>query len=176
MTTDPADDGIARIMARSQFLKGFTPLELGAAPNPAEMTAEEMGEYDDDHLEELAQLTLEERERRLQQARLLARALRTASVIMVDHSFEDLKICFTTRQHQHRGHRHHVDTGQPSAPIRPPLRPPVCAEGHRRHDRSHDVAGPVMAGTWLRGQGVGTAVPARGGSDCGRALRPGPAR
>lgn len=91
MTTDSADHGVERILARSQFLKGFTPLELGAAPDPAEMTAEEMGEHDDDHLEELAGLTREERERRLHQARLLAGALWTASVLMVDHLFEDLK-------------------------------------------------------------------------------------
>lgn len=91
MTTDPTDHGVARILSRSKLLKGFTPLELGAAPDPAEMTAEELGEYDDDLLEELAKLTLEERELRLQQARLLAGALWTASVIMVDHLFEDLK-------------------------------------------------------------------------------------
>lgn len=79
MTTDLADDGVARILARLQLLKGFTSLELGAASSPSEMNAEEMGQYGHEHLEELTQLTSEEPERRLRQARRLAGALWKAS-------------------------------------------------------------------------------------------------
>lgn len=91
MRHEPEDDPAEYIRSRARYLKGLSLEDLGAAPDPTAMSAEEKRDYDSDHLEELAALSAQERERRHYQAELLAGALWHASVTMVDHLFEDLR-------------------------------------------------------------------------------------
>lgn len=91
MTKDSSNDVVALILDRSKWLKGLSLVDLGAAPDPSTMSEQEKGEYELDHLEELAALSPEERQHRLRQAQLLGGALWSASVIMVDQLFDDLR-------------------------------------------------------------------------------------
>lgn len=91
MSQVPDDEPADFIRAGARFLKGLSLEDLGADPDLETMSEEEKSEYDLDHLEEIAQVSPQERKRKRDQAELLAGVLWHASVTMMDHLFEDLR-------------------------------------------------------------------------------------
>lgn len=104
MNADEDDDITEELLADADKLTGLSLELLGLDPHPDDMTAEQRLQFDPDDLAEMALAGgVDERERSVQQTRLLAGLLWNSSSILIDQLFRDL------------GTLHELDTVTPEA-------------------------------------------------------------
>src|SRR5688500_8127752 len=84
------EDIMAKFLEDGERLQGLTLEQLGYLPHPHEMPEEDRAGLDPEDLEYYSSLPADERQRSLQQAKLLAGVLWQASSILIDELFEDL--------------------------------------------------------------------------------------